>query len=473
MRTRFLGGVAACLGAAGLADAQFAPIPADRPAARPAGSAAGPISTTAKLAPPAATPLARPLGATADAAAPTAPAASLPPPSPFPAAPGGNPPTTWPACADGACPPANCRECCEPCGPPGRVWVDAGWVFWAVQGQRLPPLVTAAPAGTPQATAGVLGQPGTTVLYGGGRVNDDWRSGLYVNAGVWLDECQRCGVEGNFFFLDRDTDRFSAGSPGAVIITRPFTNALTGAGDTELVSFPGVLSGGVSVRSRSDVIGGGPNFVKNLCCDPCAGRVDLLLGYQYFNLRDDVTIREDLTGLPGGPTPGTRFQIEDRFRTTNDFHGGTIGVAGERRFGSRWYVGARAAVALGANVMTYDVSGVTVITPPGGAPQSSAGGLLAQPTNIGHFSQTKFAVMPTVGLKLGARLAERVRAYVGYDFLYLSSVARAGDQIDLLVNPNQLPPRTGGLVGPAAPAFTPRTTDFWAQGVRVGVEVRY
>jgi hypothetical protein len=310
-------------------------------------------------------------------------------------------------------------------------------------------------------------------------VNDDWRSGLYLSAGMWFDCCQTCGIEGNFFILSGDTDRFSAACPPGVspdtIVTRPFTNALTGAGDTELVCFPDLLSGGVSVRSTTEVVGAGPNFIKNLACGPC-GRLDLLLGYQYFNLRDEVRIREDLTTLPGATNvpPGTRFQIEDRFRTNNHFHGGTVGFAAERRFGGRWYVGVRSAIALGVNHQVYEVTGSTLITPGNGAPaQGFAGGLLTQPSNIGRYTRDRFAVMPSVGLKVGAQLTERVRAYVGYDFIYLSSAARAGDQIDLRVNPNQLPPRAAAANGPALPAFEPRTTDFWMQGVRVGVEVRF
>ena len=58
------------------------------------------------------------------------------------------------------------------------------------------------------------------------------------------------------------------------------------------------------------VIGGGFNFLHNLCCRPC-GRVDLIYGYRYFNVTDDVVITEDLlttASLPPVPT-GTRREI--------------------------------------------------------------------------------------------------------------------------------------------------------------------
>ncbi len=62
---------------------------------------------------------------------------------------------------------------------------------------------------------------------------------------------------------------------------------------------------------------------------------------------------------------------------------------------------------------------------------------------------------------------------MGYDFLYWSSVARPGDQIDRTVNSTQIAPRTGPFTGPARPAFEFKNTDYWAHGVNFGVEFRY
>jgi hypothetical protein len=136
------------------------------------------------------------------------------------------------------------------------------------------------------------------------------------------------------------------------------------------------------------------------------------------------------------------------------------------------FVGLRASVTLGGNQQITDVEGRTVITPPGGPPQAFPGGLLALPSNIGHSERTMFAVMPQVGLRAGVQLTDYVRAYVGYDYLYLSNVLRAGDQVDLRVNPNLLPPARP-VPGPALPAFPSRSTDFWLQGVSAGLQVRF
>jgi hypothetical protein len=136
------------------------------------------------------------------------------------------------------------------------------------------------------------------------------------------------------------------------------------------------------------------------------------------------------------------------------------------------FVGVRASVALGGNRQVTDIEGSTVITPPGGPPQTTSGGLLALPSNIGHYERTEFAVMPQVGVRAGVQLTDHVRVYAGYDFLYLSDALRAGDQIDPRVNPTLLPPVRAG-VGPAVPAYTPQSTDFWMQGVNVGLQLRF
>ena len=60
----------------------------------------------------------------------------------------------------------------------------------------------------------------------------------------------------------------------------------------------------------------------------------------------------------------------------------------------------------------------------------------------------------------------------GYTFLYLGSVVRPGNQIDLDVNPDQLRPRSCHSWG-TPPEFAFQEVDFWAQGLTLGVEGRW
>ena len=54
-------------------------------------------------------------------------------------------------------------------------------------------------------------------------------------------------------------------------------------------------------------------------------------------------------------------------------------------------------------------------------------------------------------------------------------VARPTDQIDRTVNPTLVPANLsfGSTMGPARPAVNFQKTDFWAQGVSFGFEIRY
>src|SRR5262245_20711328 len=71
-----------------------------------------------------------------------------------------------------------------------RNWVDAEVLFWWMKSANLPPLVTASPPGTAAANVGVLGVPGTVVLFGGSSVNGDLSVGGRVKAGRWLGDEQ-------------------------------------------------------------------------------------------------------------------------------------------------------------------------------------------------------------------------------------------------------------------------------------------
>ena len=455
----YLGGVVAALGLASTAIAQPA-VPISTKSVRPAfapSKSAQPVQQVNADGAPAAVAPAMP-------APVAAPALTLPPSC-----------AADVAAACGEAPLGGACDCL--CGPPGRMWLGAEYLLWTAKGNNLPPLVTTAPAGTARAVAGTLGGPGTQTVLGGRNYNTDWRSGFRVYGGVWIDQGQRWGVEGDYFFLGNSTTNEVAGSDGTNIVTRPFTNnvirnsdgtftATTPFPDTQLVSFPNVLAGQVAVTTQSEFTGAGVNAIRNLCCSPC-GRLDFLIGYRYLNLNDTLYIREDLRALAGSANPGATFVVEDRFRTENHFHGVNLGLAWERRF-DNFFVN----VALGNTHSIVDIDGATTITSAGGASAGYTGGLLAQPSNIGRYELNKFAVVPEVGVRLGMQVTDALRIYAGYNFIYWSNVIRTGDVVDTRVNASQIPPRTN-VTGELFPRFEPKYSDFWAHGVVFGVQFRY
>jgi hypothetical protein len=363
-------------------------------------------------------------------------------------------------------------------GPAGdtatRFWVGADYLLWKVKGDPLPPLLTTSPAGTPQAQAGVGGTPGVTTLFGGSRVNDDWRSGGRLDLGAWLDCQQTLGVEAGFFMLENRASGINVGSGGTPILARPVFNAASGRPDAQLIAFPGIVSGSFSARDSSTLLGAGAWLRYNLCCG-CGTRVDALLGYRYLRLTDRLGIAENLVSTdPTNPfVPlGTQLGVVDQFRTTNDFNGVDLGLTGEFRrgpFSLEWL----AKVAVGPNHGGVDISGATTVIVPGFAAQTSPGGLLALSSNSGDFHRDRVSVVPEVGVKLGYQVTSNLRATVGYDFLYWTNVVRPGGQIDTAINPNLLPPPLLPLVGPNRPTPLLGTTDVWVQGISFGLEFRY
>jgi hypothetical protein len=383
------------------------------------------------------------------------------------------------ACGDG-CSGGACGGCggCGCCG--SRIWVRAEYLYWWVQGGRLPPLLTTSPEGTPRDIAGVLGDnftptETTSILYGAERVGTDPRSGGRLQLGYWLDNCQTLMAGGDFFALGDGTTSFTASTVDYPILARPFFNVQPETGDPRqdaaLVSFPDVVTGTATVRTESEILGAGA-YLRQALYRNCGHRLDLLYGYRFLRVDDYLQVTDSIESIDeGSQIPvGTTFDSLDAFDTHNEFHGGEIGGIWEAERGC-WGFSVLGRVAFGNVRQTARIWGWTIVTVPDVNPVTTTGGLLAQPTNIGTYRQDEFAVVPEAQASVSYRINCRLRATVGYTFMYLSDVARAPDQIDLSLNPTQF--NGGVLEGPAQPAFAFRTSDIWLQGVSFGVEYKY
>jgi hypothetical protein len=401
-----------------------------------------------------------------------------------------------PTCqACGGCGHASCATCCHGfCGPPGRFWVRVEYLYWFTEGMRIPPLVTTGPdAGQP----GYLGVPGTTILYGGDRVDGYGRSGGRLTVGTWLNCAQTVGLEGEFFALQTGLSSFSATSMGSPILSRPYYDTATPTGggtvfgpSVEQVASPGVIAGTVSANTYTRLSSAGARLRFNLCCStncyansclpwlngPGANRLDFIVGYRYLNLSDGVSVTENLTNV-AQPIPGVpagAINVNDTFTSRNQFNGAEFGTVFQAFRGNRFSLEVLQKIALGNNNEFVSINGYTTTVPAGGIATTLPGGLLAQSTNIGRYTRNEFAVIPEFGATLGYQLTPRLRATLGYTFLYFSRVSRAGDQIDLNVNSTLLPNSPGPQTGDVRhPLFAFQDTDFWAQGINAGIDYRF
>jgi hypothetical protein len=379
-------------------------------------------------------------------------------------------------CGDNGSACSSCNACNTMWGcPSNRFYVSAEYLLWFMRPSNYPPLVTS--GSVADAHAGAIGQPGTQVLFGNQGEPTSPFSGMRFTIGTWFDQEHSLGLEGSFFFLapTSNSQLFASNSSGYPFIGRPFFDTATGIERAEIVSSPGNVAGNVNVITNSSLWGAEVNLRKNLtCCDWF--HLDALAGFRTLGLDEGLFVGENLTALPTntlGVNPGTNFVVQDSFNTTNRFYGGQGGLSAEFRLG-RWFLDLNAKVAAGVTRQSVTINGVTFITDPGNPPpQAFVGGLLAQRSNIGTYSQNVFSIVPEAGLNIGCNVGEHFRIFAGYTFMYWSNVARPGEQVDRNVNSTQLPGAPVTVVNRNAPAFAFNNTDFWVHGVNVGLEYRY
>jgi hypothetical protein len=374
------------------------------------------------------------------------------------------------SCCESGC--DNCDGCDYECyAPYDRWYFGAEYLMWWGKGDRLPPLVTTGSAADP--IPGALGQPGTALLFGNEEIGDDVRMGVRFSGGFWFTEDRCWGLYGSVFFLNEQTNEFFAASSGTPVLARPFVDFTPGTPtfgqeNSQLKGLNNVVAGFVKVDHSTRLWGGDANVRYNWCCTP-AHSFDIILGYRGMSLEDDLAINE-LISSHDPQSPGS-ILITDTFQTSNRFNGGQIGFLHEWRLGERWSLGLKAKVALGNTRQKVMIAGVSQIE---GTRTAADGvyntGILATPSNSGSFSRDKFTVIPEVGIDLGFHLTERIRASVGYNFLYWSDVVRAGEQIDRGVDTRQWAPPIGAG---DRPAFQFNSSSYWAQGLTFGLEFRF
>jgi hypothetical protein len=196
----------------------------------------------------------------------------------------------------------------------------------------------------------------------------------------------------------------------------------------------------------------------------------LLVGFRSVQFNEGLTSASTIVS-----TDVDRFTLTsfDSFGTHNQFYGPQIGISSDFRCGG-WFFNATEKLSLGDVHQVADIQGVSQQFLAGQLLSTTRGGILAQPTNIGTHSRDRFEAIPEVTLNLGYQFGQHVRTFVGYDFLYMNNVVRPADQISG-VDSRQVPNLAvfDPTVKATQPAFHFRETGVWAQGLNVGVEIRY
>ena len=385
-------------------------------------------------------------------------------------------------------------------GGPKRFFLSAEYLFWWMKSQPIPtPLVTlaspadtAALAGLQPVAAGTLARPNTPLLFGDQSLDLNAIDGMQLNAfngmrlslGWSLDNDARWNIEGSYFVLERRQSVFNppASPDGSVVYARPIFDTLSGTEIAELDALPGFFTGATSVATSSRLFGWEVNASYS-AVRQSAFSWDMLGGFRALDLNEGILIRDYLTQLVPGvltfqglPIPGGASLADfDSFGAANHFWGPQIGTRFDWQT-DLLHVSLVTKLAMGVTEQIVTINGGTSVLGPGGAAiASQSGGILALPTNIGRHVSDQFAVVPEIGLSIGYRITPQIEARIGYTFLYWSSVARPGNQIDHSVNTGLVPsdPFYGTPGGSNHPVASVSSSDFWAQGINLGLQIDF
>lgn len=300
-----------------------------------------------------------------------------------------------------------------------------------------------------------IGIPGSVDYFGGTR---DWNQSVQGIRGEfgWKFGAQTCNTL-QLRFFDAGAQSLTFDSPTANVpsIVRPYQTPSPLAQAAVSVKEPGISNGAVLAHGSSEVSGGDLLFRK-IWLQNCDVTTEWIAGYQQARLTDSIDVHS--TTFPIGTS--NRLELRDQFFTRNAFHGATLGVA--RQWQSpRWSLHGMFKLGLGNMERNVTISGFQQVN--NAVPTTN--GLLARSTNNGTYNSETFVVSPEANVTLGYRLTQNLEATVGYNYLGLPKVARAGEQIDTVANLDS--------TNPARPAFALQESNYSLHSLNYGLQYRY
>jgi hypothetical protein len=326
---------------------------------------------------------------------------------------------------------------------PSKVPTSPGFIGLTTISTVVNPLITAAPP----------------VFAGGGN----------LRVGYWLDPARTMAVDGSAFFVQ---GRSGAISPAPTTATR--TTFINTTPDVFVGLFDDTLTTTVTGATISDQFyGGDVNFRMRTPLFANLPIFDVMFGLRYAALSERLTASvsalatrtfQPALGLPGVVNFNDTLSGSGAFTIRNDFIGPQIGFNAEKHWGPFW-VGNESKLAVGAMIEQESASGSTDlnITPTrtlvlagiplavnGGAPIPGTGG---PPFASGAGTKAVFAVVPSGTITIGYDITDVWSVTLAYNYIYLSSVGRVGDQI-------------------TSPADI-RQSGFFAQGITLGAKAQF
>lgn len=383
-----------------------------------------------------------------------------------------------------------------------RYYGKAEYLIWKFKDAPQPPLQLTLPltqSGFDNFQNNVL-LPGTAIQYNG-------RSGARFTLGFWADEDHDLGVEGTFFIFDQKQESFNVNQvanptititvqqnvvttfPGPPVVTTqeqiPIDIILPGQLTVNTIGRAGptqFLGGEINARSTRGYFGG---MIW-----------DFIAGVRYLSLEENFTVNETINltlanpstifvnGLvPPGFVPtiptltGTSVfttSSNNQISTRNQFYGAQVGTSFEWWLAPRVLFTGWGKLGVGGMLETVRLDSVTS-TVSGATVTAGPGGLLGPVVGNVNSSHVKYAVIPEFNINFGYQVTRNIRTLIGYNFMYVTTVARPGDQISFSSSTTQFTiagtqSSSGNVL---QPNFTYKDTDFYVQGLTTGIELRW
>ena len=259
-------------------------------------------------------------------------------------------------------------------------------------------------------------------VFGANHDNIDYRgqSGGRFGVGYWFDKEQDLGLDVDYFQLDRGSLHASAssGPNGLPIIGPTFFDPAANKETIILFSDPGVRAANLNLSADSRFWGVEANFKRQLPA-VFADHLELLAGFRHVEFDENLNIGG--ASIATDPN-GLSLAYIDTFSVHDRFDGPQIGLASDFTY-NRLFLNLKAKFAVGELNETVRINGATDFLGP--TPSVSPGGILTQPTNIGRYSHTVFTFLPEITVNTGVQLTDHLRAFVGYNLIYLDKLQRA------------------------------------------------
>jgi hypothetical protein len=410
-----------------------------------------------------------------------------------------------------------------------RWYGSAEYILWRLKDTPLPESFVTLPV-----TTTGINQFNSSVNISNGSINYGGRSGARFTLGYWIDPAT-CGIENTGFWVEKRNNEvlntqqvnqtlnltiiqnvvITSSTPGGLVFT-PQQIPVT-------VSLPAVINVTASGSVIPSSFWGDEMNVRSTKCYFGGLSVDFLAGFRYINLSEGVQLGQTttlqiaqpnglftaglltpngtggFTNLPTIPPPiagvTTILAVNtvNQMMTHNNFFGANFGTSWDWAITDRIHFEGYGKIGVGAMVESFTYTGGSAVTT--AAVAGFVPGATIPNLSFFNYGKTQYAVTPELNLKLGYQLSRCLRATIGYNFLYLSSVMRPGEQISFNpfnVNNTASATTTTTTTTPTGsatnlnvagsnisvpssqqPIFAPTSSDFWAQGLTIGLEVKY